>query len=309
MNIGNKIFGMVFVIVVLLFGVSFGSAQFVACTEDAKVCSDGSVVSRIAPNCEFTPCPSEGDYITDRECDACNACSDGLVCVAFPGIESRCAQPDPCSYYECSGELDCQIGASPAIAQICSDGDVSSNVLRVVCGCSGPNCPDWSGGDHVVSPDLGVPISNDGESGDVMIGDSSHSISIRNRGDEEGEIRTGGGYNPDNIGVVVIDSHSVGFSNDVRIVESRFVMETSAGDKEISVLPEEAIVVSESPDFVMGVELREESERPVYFIKGEKPGKMFGVFPLMMEVETGVNAGNGEVVLMNKPWWSFLVSE
>ena len=31
-----------------------------ACTEEAKVCPDGSAVSRTGPNCEFAPCP-EGD--------------------------------------------------------------------------------------------------------------------------------------------------------------------------------------------------------------------------------------------------------
>lgn len=29
-----------------------------ACTEDAKVCPDGSSVGRTAPNCEFSPCPT-----------------------------------------------------------------------------------------------------------------------------------------------------------------------------------------------------------------------------------------------------------
>lgn len=31
----------------------------VFCTMDAKVCPDGSSVGRIAPNCEFAPCPGE----------------------------------------------------------------------------------------------------------------------------------------------------------------------------------------------------------------------------------------------------------
>ena len=31
----------------------------VMCTKDAKVCSDGSYVSRTGPNCEFMPCPVE----------------------------------------------------------------------------------------------------------------------------------------------------------------------------------------------------------------------------------------------------------
>lgn len=31
--------------------------QLVACTKEAKVCDDGSVVGRVGPDCEFAPCP------------------------------------------------------------------------------------------------------------------------------------------------------------------------------------------------------------------------------------------------------------
>lgn len=31
----------------------------VFCTQDAKLCSDGSAVGRVSPNCEFAPCPKE----------------------------------------------------------------------------------------------------------------------------------------------------------------------------------------------------------------------------------------------------------
>jgi hypothetical protein len=34
----------------------------VMCTQDARLCSDGSYVARTGPNCEFAPCPTaEGD--------------------------------------------------------------------------------------------------------------------------------------------------------------------------------------------------------------------------------------------------------
>lgn len=29
----------------------------IACTEEAKICPDGSSVSRVGPKCEFAPCP------------------------------------------------------------------------------------------------------------------------------------------------------------------------------------------------------------------------------------------------------------
>ena len=35
------------------------SEENVFCTADAKQCPDGSYVGRVAPNCEFTPCPGE----------------------------------------------------------------------------------------------------------------------------------------------------------------------------------------------------------------------------------------------------------
>lgn len=36
----------------------------VACTQDVKVCSDGSTVGRVPPNCEFAPCPRENQSKT-----------------------------------------------------------------------------------------------------------------------------------------------------------------------------------------------------------------------------------------------------
>ncbi|MCU0679170.1 MAG: DUF333 domain-containing protein [Planctomycetes bacterium] len=37
-----------------------GGPAEVACTMDAKLCPDGSAVGRVAPDCEFAPCPDEG---------------------------------------------------------------------------------------------------------------------------------------------------------------------------------------------------------------------------------------------------------
>lgn len=43
----------------LNFQENKSSEDELACTQDAKVCSDGSTVGRIPPNCEFAPCPGE----------------------------------------------------------------------------------------------------------------------------------------------------------------------------------------------------------------------------------------------------------
>jgi len=61
----------------------------VACTMDAKLCPDGSYVSRIPPKCDFTPCPETKtvklyyySYELDRDEYGNIACSrNGLVSV------------------------------------------------------------------------------------------------------------------------------------------------------------------------------------------------------------------------------------
>ncbi|OGZ32496.1 MAG: hypothetical protein A2V69_02200 [Candidatus Portnoybacteria bacterium RBG_13_40_8] len=54
----------ILIILVIAAGVWFivskpKSPEPVVCTTDAKLCSDGSSVSRTAPNCDFAPCPKE----------------------------------------------------------------------------------------------------------------------------------------------------------------------------------------------------------------------------------------------------------
>ncbi len=42
----------------------------VACTEDAKVCPDGSAVGREGPDCEFPACPGEAEAEAEAEAQA-----------------------------------------------------------------------------------------------------------------------------------------------------------------------------------------------------------------------------------------------
>jgi hypothetical protein len=67
----------IFTIIALLFLLSActafpkqGPSMPVACTEEAKICPDGSAVGRTGPGCSFAPCPVGGkDYCeTDADC-------------------------------------------------------------------------------------------------------------------------------------------------------------------------------------------------------------------------------------------------
>ncbi|HRY52698.1 MAG TPA: hypothetical protein P5089_02495 [Candidatus Portnoybacteria bacterium] len=55
------IFGLVLLLGSLIFIYTnfFKKSAGISCTMEAKLCSDGSSVGRVGPNCEFAPCPSE----------------------------------------------------------------------------------------------------------------------------------------------------------------------------------------------------------------------------------------------------------
>ena len=84
----------------------------VACTEEAKVCPDGSAVSRGGPNCEFAPCPEEvassgattsvpgqGGPASGECKDLCgNGTCEEVVCMAVgcPCPETKASCPKDC---------------------------------------------------------------------------------------------------------------------------------------------------------------------------------------------------------------------
>ena len=104
--------------ILVIGGVSYSSYYFwqrsagkisqKACTQEAKLCPDGSSVGRAGPNCEFAPCPSESlceggacPSETKEICD--NFCGDGvcqeIVCMAVgcPCPETKESCPQDCA--------------------------------------------------------------------------------------------------------------------------------------------------------------------------------------------------------------------
>ena len=69
----------VLIIIGIIIRISFPlDKEIIACTEDAKMCPDGvTYVARIAPDCEFAPCPSkecsvDSDCVVFGETGECN---------------------------------------------------------------------------------------------------------------------------------------------------------------------------------------------------------------------------------------------
>jgi hypothetical protein len=141
-------FIIVLVILVVAVVASFQGSRTTACTEEAKVCPDGSTVGRVPPNCEFAPCPTsctcpEG-YV--QEGDSCNpecyyntppCLMPSISCSSTCGVNSdcvgsTCCHPTSCinKAYKgvcdgactavCEGPLDCGAGSCGCVNNRCT---------------------------------------------------------------------------------------------------------------------------------------------------------------------------------------------
>lgn len=53
----------------------------------------------------------------------------------------------------------------------------------------------------------------------------------------------------------------------------------------------------------------EEDKQLAYELKTQRKARVFGIITAKMQVKAQINAENGEVVKVQKPWWAFLASE
>lgn len=228
-------------------------------------------------NCPADCEVSQYSQITEQWCDAKNPCPQGLECYSFPGLGLRCVQPNPCSYFKCPKGTQCGIAESyPG---------------QVMCSCVGPACPASSEDEQTVSYDLLTQTMIQ------TVNKEGQSISR-----EASLWKASSG----NKGILETISASVECSNELIVEESKLFMKTSVGKVVINVMPEEAIAVSETPKSVRKIELKEESEKPVYSVEGIKKKRILFIFPVNLEIETKISAKTGKVIGVKKPWWSFL---
>lgn len=104
--------------------------QSKACTEEAKICPDGSAVGRVGPNCEFAACPScscPADYTLEG--DVCNPnCYYSTPKCLMPSVQ--------CGYQGLEGL--CKAAGGTVTTQLCclSSSDFPNTCLIGACGCS-----------------------------------------------------------------------------------------------------------------------------------------------------------------------------
>jgi len=81
----------------------------VSCTEELKLCGDGSRVSRVAPDCEFEKCPDEKRNVYCETEDYSEGCTETYapVCGWFDSERIHCALY-PCAQDFTNGCLACE---------------------------------------------------------------------------------------------------------------------------------------------------------------------------------------------------------
>ncbi len=86
----------------------------------------------------------------------------------------------------------------------------------------------------------------------------------------------------------------------------------------ISILPDQALqrvrdrlklqVMNNNSNISLKERVHNNVPQVVYVVETNQNGKFLGIFKLGMKTNTEVNAENGNVVAVNRPWWAFLVS-
>lgn len=106
--------------------------------------------------------------------------------------------------------------------------------------------------------------------------------------------------------ILEVDGESVKSFLNIVEEDSKIYVKTSMGDKEIKILPEEAIFNANKIENVNEIVIGQEDGEAVYLISGTKKARLFFIFSIIAEVEQKINVEDGELVSIKKPWWSFL---
>jgi len=140
----------------------------VFCTQEAKLCPDGSYVGRTGPNCEFSKCPANGSSTTS-ECTKDSDCpSPSYTCEATQGYGTVCSSNDlSCepTYTITAGEcklkagMQCRVGSDCASGNLCNRNICVSPIGRQ---CLGPSDKSCSTGFECVQG-CGPPVAREND--------------------------------------------------------------------------------------------------------------------------------------------------
>lgn len=229
-----------------------------------------------------------------QDCSWGKACPQGQECFSFPKFGQRCAQPEPCSYFNCLKGTSCAV--------------LESDPPMVACTCAG-DCPAAEDGEATVAYDMATGTATVQPTlGHFTLRENTDNSTPENR---QGSL--GAYWTDSNRGVLETAKASANYRAGQLFTENSKLymkMPDPAHNKQVNVMPEEAISRAESSvgvTKVSEVELRAESGKPVYVVRAKKSGKILSLIPAVVGLEISIDAENNAVVSVKKPWWGFLV--
>ena len=110
---------------------------------------------------------------------------------------------------------------------------------------------------------------------------------------------------PNNLNLIETKDNTVSTSLDIFVEDENLYATTSEGDIEVKVLPEEALSSIGELDNINTISLSEKDGELVYSIIGSKESRLFFIVSIDARIKSRVNAGTGEVISLEKPWWRF----
>ncbi len=149
-------------LILIILLISFGAVLIVytlegkpkqtACTEEAKLCPDGSAVGRTGPDCEFEPCPVSKRCIRNSDCVVfgqdgdCNCgCYNKQALPQNSGGACFCAAPTSCECIngQCEGFFE-EIEKTYCTEEQ-RNADVCIEIYQPVCGWANEKiqCLKW----------------------------------------------------------------------------------------------------------------------------------------------------------------------
>lgn len=88
----------------------------------------------------------------------------------------------------------------------------------------------------------------------------------------------------------------------------RLAVATPAGEKELAILPHEIPGIASEVASITSAELKVSEDVPIYEVSGTTPAMLLGIIPVTLTVSQEIDATTGEIVSVEKPFWSILTT-
>lgn len=95
----------------------------------------------------------------------------------------------------------------------------------------------------------------------------------------------------------------------IAVEEGKLYIETTKGKAQVKILPNEASNITINQvriEIIKEINLKTEFEKLIYFVKGVKRAKIFGIIPVTINIGAKIDVETGGIISVKKPWWSFL---